>query len=133
MAKRKSKTKGQRHEAPNLEFAVDYTELWAIPANYGRRYARVSGDINPIHTYKLFAKAMGFKTSILHGWYSVGRLVKHAEELNGRPYQSIEVAFKSPVYLPSTQRLSLGQGQGTTPFMLHDEKTHQLVLSGSLR
>jgi acyl dehydratase len=132
MAKRKSKTKSQRHEAPNLEFAVAHTELWTIPANYGRRYARVSGDINPIHVSALFAKAMGFKTSILHGWYSVGRLVKRAEELNGRQYPCIEVAFKSPVFLPSTQRLSLGQGQGTTPFMLHDENTHQLVLSGSL-
>lgn len=133
MAKRKSVTKGPRHELPNLDFVVAHNEVWDIPANYGRRYARVSGDINPIHTIPLFAKMMGFRTSILHGWYSVGRLVKRAEELHGKRYQCIDVAFKSPVYLPSTQRLSLGEQQGgTIPYTLHDASTQQLVLSGSL-
>lgn len=133
LVKRKSKTKRQHTEPLNQDFAVAHTEEWQIPGSYGRQYARVSGDINPIHTVGLFAKMMGFKTSILHGWYSVSRLVKRAEELNGTIYRDIEVSFKAPVYLPSTQVLSLGTPtNGQVPFMLNDAKTGALALAGHL-
>ncbi len=134
LVKRKSKTKRQHTESLNLDFTVVHTEEWQIPGNYGRKYARVSGDINPIHTIPLFAKMMGFKTSILHGWYSVSRLVKRAEELNATTYQDVEVNFKAPVYLPSKQVLNLGGGKdGAVPFTLKDDKTGQLVLAGALK
>ncbi len=133
LVKRKSKTKRKPPEPLNLDFAVAHTEEWDIPSNYGRKYARVSGDINPIHTIPLFAKMMGFKTSILHGWYSASRAVKRAEELHATTYQHIEVTFKAPVYLPSKQILSLGAGNGgAVPFMLKDAKTDQLALAGEL-
>lgn len=133
LVKRKSKSKRQHIEPLNQDFAIAHTEEWHIPGNYGRKYAQVSGDINPIHTIPLFAKLMGFKTSILHGWYSASRLVKRAEELNSTVYRNVEVAFKAPVYLPSTQVLSLGEyNNGQVPFMLKDAKTGALALAGHL-
>lgn len=133
LAKRKSIKKGRRGEQLSHDFEIAYTEEWEIPANYGRRYAKVSGDINPIHTSCLFAKLMGFKTSILHGWYSVSRTVMRAEALQGMVIKEVEVAFKSPVYLPSTQQLCMGLAEdGSLPFMLKDHDNGQMALVGRL-
>ena len=41
---------------------------WELPAGAGRRYARVSGDYNPIHLWALTARPFGFRAPILHGY-----------------------------------------------------------------
>ena len=46
---------------------------WRVPHDAGRRYAGVSGDLNPIHLSGLTAKAFGFKRAIAHGmWVEAG-------------------------------------------------------------
>lgn len=48
-------------------------EAWDAPADIGRRYARVSGDPNPIHTNALMARLLGFPRPIAHGMWSLAR------------------------------------------------------------
>lgn len=78
------------------------TELsrWKAPADVGRRYARVSGDYNPIHLSALTARLFGFPTAIAHGlWstaYTLSVLAEHMPAAN----VEIDVAFKKPVRLP---------------------------------
>lgn len=73
--------------------------IWSLPADLGRRYARVSGDHNPIHLYPLTAKALGFPRQIAHGMWSMARCVGALENrLPGAV--RVEVAFKKPVVLP---------------------------------
>lgn len=74
---------------------------WNAPADIGRRYARVSGDYNPIHLSALSAKLFGFPQAIAHGlWNKARTLAALAEHL---PTANIEIAveFKKPVRLPS--------------------------------
>jgi acyl dehydratase len=74
---------------------------WRLPGDIGRRYAAVSGDRNPIHLYPLTAKAFGFKRQIAHGMWSAARCVAAIE--NRLPDAvTVDVAFKKPVFLPST-------------------------------
>lgn len=47
--------------------APDATQEWSLASDLGRRYARVSGDINPIHLHALSARAFGFRRAIAHG------------------------------------------------------------------
>ena len=54
---------------------------WRIPDDAGRRYAKVSGDVNPIHLSGLTAKAFGFKRAIAHGMWVKARVLGGA----GRP------------------------------------------------
>ncbi|WLI07382.1 MaoC/PaaZ C-terminal domain-containing protein [Pseudomonas sp. FP597] len=73
---------------------------WNAPADIGRRYARVSGDYNPIHLSALSAKLFGFPQAIAHGlWNKARTLAALAEHL---PAANIEIAveFKKPVRLP---------------------------------
>jgi acyl dehydratase len=77
------------------------TDSLEIAENTGWRYARVSGDFNPIHLTARTAKMFGFKQAVAHGMWSMGRcLGSAATELpNGRI--QVDTQFKLPVYLPS--------------------------------
>lgn len=72
----------------------------AIPENTGRRYAAVSGDRNPIHLHPLAAKAFGFRTTIVHGMWTLARCLAEVEaELPDSC--TIEAGFFKPVFLPA--------------------------------
>lgn len=77
--------------------------LWRLPADLGRRYAAVSGDVNPIHMNRLAAKAFGFPRTIVHGMWVQARALA---ALEGRLPSSYEarMSFRKPVLLPSTVR-----------------------------
>jgi acyl dehydratase len=74
---------------------------WKLGGDLGRRYAAVSGDHNPIHLYRLSAKAFGFPRQIAHGMWSKARCLA---ALDGRlpDAVSVDVAFKKPILLPGT-------------------------------
>lgn len=46
---------------------------WDLPGTLGRRYARVSGDWNPIHLSSLTARPFGYRRPIAHGMWTLGR------------------------------------------------------------
>ncbi len=76
-------------------------ETLDIGENTGWRYARVSGDFNPIHLTAKTASMFGFKQAVAHGMWSLGRcLGAAAPRLPSGPVQ-IDTQFKLPVYLPS--------------------------------
>lgn len=74
---------------------------WSVPADMGRRYAKITGDYNPIHVSKLLAKIFGFKRDLIHGMWSLARCLAHLPlaELEGAV--RLDVAFKGPVYMQS--------------------------------
>jgi len=74
---------------------------WTLPADLGRRYAAVSGDLNPIHLNPLAARAFGFPRTIAHGMWTHARVLA---ALEGRvaPRHTVAVSFRKPVLLPST-------------------------------
>lgn len=87
------------------------TATWRVPDDAGRRYAKVSGDVNPIHLSGLTAKAFGFKRAIAHGMWIKARVLG---TLAGRLPDEIDVdvSFRKPLFLPSTVTLSTGQVGG---------------------
>ncbi|MBI1683651.1 MaoC family dehydratase [Caulobacter hibisci] len=101
---------GHGAPAPKLdgETAEAPIETWKVPADIGRRYARVSGDANPIHTWALGARLFGFKRPIAHGMWAKARAV--AALTRGRAVEAIEVetAFRAPLLLPGEARLAGG-------------------------
>ena len=77
------------------------TQNLEIASNTGWRYARVSGDFNPIHLTARTAAMFGFKQAVAHGMWSMSRcLGAAATQLPTHPIQ-IDAQFKLPVYLPS--------------------------------
>ena len=93
-----------------------WTELvrWDLSGSAGRRYARVSGDYNPIHLWGLTARPFGFRAPILHGYCIAARtahtLIEHC--LGGDPgaLRRMRIAFRAPLPLPATVRLLVNDG-----------------------
>ena len=77
------------------------TAIWRVPRDTGRRYAAVSGDVNPIHLNPLAARLFGFRRAIAHGMWLKARCLA---ALEGRLPDNLTatVEFKSPLLLPST-------------------------------
>jgi acyl dehydratase len=74
--------------------------VWRVPAGVGARYARVSGDRNPIHTSRLAARAFGFRRRIAHGMWTAAHCLA---ALEGRlPDRfTADMRFQRPVSLPA--------------------------------
>jgi hypothetical protein len=79
---------------------------WEVGARCGRRYAKLSGDWNPIHLWGWSARLMGMRQPIIHGMHSLARACAELERLHGRRVAELEARFRAPVPLGSA--LSLG-------------------------
>lgn len=86
------------------------TEAWRVPADIGRRYARVSGDANPIHLHPLLARLFGFRSAIAHGMWTFARALAGLGRLPGR--LQAEAEFRAPILLPAQVRLRCEQTSG---------------------
>lgn len=125
-------TKKPKDNRPRPEPAVySIKERWNLAANLGRRYARVSGDSNPIHLFSVTAKLFGFKQHIAHGMWSKARSAATLVPL--LPSDKIELTtdFKLPVFLPSQVELHWNEFSNdeacSTEFELRNlkgDKTH---------
>lgn len=96
------RTPGQPTTTERLELPeADPTATWDLPADLGRRYAKASGDFNPIHLHSLTAKAFGFKSAIVHGMWTHARALAEIEDTLPTTYEA-KVQFTKPITLPST-------------------------------
>ncbi|HEY0487820.1 MAG TPA: MaoC/PaaZ C-terminal domain-containing protein [Mycobacteriales bacterium] len=89
--------------APDLEVSLPRTPtaVWRVPGDIGRRYAAVSGDVNPIHLHPLTARAFGFPRAIAHGMWCKAHALAALESRLPDAF-TVDVAFRKPVLLPST-------------------------------
>jgi acyl dehydratase len=75
-----------------------------LPANAGLQFALLTGDFNPIHWIRPYARMAGFKSTILHGYGSLAICMETLNQtvFSGDPnrLRTIEVRFTLPVLLP---------------------------------
>lgn len=131
---RKKGSSSGRRDRPVVEDTAVEIGRHAFCANAGADFAILTGDINPIHWLRPYAKMAGFPDRILHGFAS---LAVALEVLTARRWggdgsrlQSIDVRFTKPLVLPaevgvyvieeagSDPRISVASGVGTEPYMV---------------
>lgn len=76
-------------------------ESWSLYQNLGFEFAIASGDFNPIHLHPLTAKIFGFERHIIHGMWSVGRILALLEKRMPESFE-LTASFKTPIYLPAS-------------------------------
>ncbi|MFT6154859.1 MAG: acyl dehydratase [Bermanella sp.] len=78
---------------------------WHVPNNRGKKYAKISGDYNPIHMSPLAAKLFGFKRDIAHGFGVLAETIEYSSAIAqaGGMEKSlqVDVVFKAPIFLGS--------------------------------
>jgi hypothetical protein len=105
---------------------VDADAVWRLPANLGRQYSAVSGDLNPIHTSALGGKAFGFPRAIVQGMWTHAHVLAALEPRLPDAYR-MDVRFTKPILLPSSVRFGARrQGDHWTAVVRprSGEKTH---------
>lgn len=84
----------------------DELARWDLPAGAGRRYARVSGDYNPIHLWPWTARPFGFRAPILHGYATAARaahaLIQQRMRGDAAALRRMRIVFRAPLPLPAT-------------------------------
>jgi len=104
---------------------------WHLPADLGRRYAAVSGDVNPIHLHPWAARALGFPRTIAHGMWTHARVLA---ALEGRvpPRHRMAVTFRKPILLPSRVALRAAPTPDGHAFAVTDGIGDRQHLLGSI-
>jgi acyl dehydratase len=103
-----------------------------VPEDVGRRYAGVSGDRNPIHLHPLTARLFGFRRAIAHGMWLKARTVATLEGRLPDAY-TVEVAFKTPVFLPSSVAVATVRDGDGWLLDVRNARSGKPHLSGSIR
>lgn len=78
----------------------------ALQADLGRRYGRVSGDHNPVHTTALAARLFGLPRPFAQGLALRNLIVSELHRLDA-PLQRLQLTFAHPAYLGQQLRLLL--------------------------
>lgn len=131
----RAKQAGSKRKGPPPPVDGRLSEYRAIeaPANIGRRYGRISGDMNPIHLYPFTAKLLGFDRHIAHGMWSMARCCALLQDGLGRAPRELEVQFKQPLFLPAKAAMRYGkEGEGYA-FSLIGRDSGKTHLTGTLR
>lgn len=115
-------TRGERPGIPRSPAAAH----WRLAGDLGRRYAAVSGDVNPIHLHPLTAKMLGFPRMIAHGMWSYARVLAALGPLTSGPGTS-QVWFLKPIYLPSSVDVLIAKDAGHTTAALRSPRSHDTV------
>ncbi len=102
-----AKSKGEAKRKPKPRVPLDAREVafHKLRVDAGRDFAKLTGDINPIHWIPLAAKASGFRNVILHGFATMALAW---EAVVGAIYsgdvsaiQDFDVRFTRPLVLPA--------------------------------
>ena len=125
-------------EERDMTLPDDISELTPIQASGGliRRYARVSGDYNPIHLSQVTAKLFGFKRAIAHGMWTAARVISDLQACHQLSGQEIDIQFKRPLFLPGKAKAVVGQTSENRCFSVLSERTASeptVYMCGTLR
>jgi acyl dehydratase len=93
-----------KKEKPRVPEHAREISFGRISADAGLSFAKLTGDFNPIHWIRPYAKAAGFRSVILHGFATFARTV---EALNRGLFggdvfklRVLEARFTRPLVLP---------------------------------
>jgi acyl dehydratase len=98
-------------QLPELAEPVTESSLRIAP-DLGRRYAKVTGDYNPIHISNILAKVFGFPRAIIHGMWSAANGAARVQTPPKDAPSRYDVIFKGPVFIGSDTTLKVNSGEG---------------------
>ncbi|WP_414158984.1 MaoC family dehydratase [Pseudomonas sp. BNK-45] len=97
---------GEPGALPSMSgLGLNEVSRWQAQSDIGRRYARVSGDYNPIHLSAWSARLFGFPRAIAHGLWNKARALAALSDTLPAANIEVTVQFLKPLLLPGEVRL----------------------------
>lgn len=137
--------KGSEKQRPRVPAEARELAYWKIPADAGLAFAALTGDLNPLHWLRPYARAAGFKGTILHGFATMARAIEGLNRAyfagNPRRLASFDARFTKPLVLPARvglyvadHEVFVGEAPGGTAYLAGSFTTRPLtkpILIGS--
>ncbi len=114
------------------EMPLSHQADFSAPGNIGRRYGRVSGDLNPIHLSAISAELFGFRRAIAHGMWTKARALAALMPSAAVTRANVAVEFKLPLYLPGRASLWASRNAQGAWFEVRHAKSDKPHLRGHL-
>lgn len=126
--RREGERKARAGDEDAQRFAASRPASWSVASDTGRRYARASGDYNPIHLTPLTARPFGFPRAIVHGMWTLARCVAELGEAAHAERLALRCEFRRPLLLPSQVTFQTLRRDGAVDFRVsaQDGKPHLL-------
>ncbi len=90
----------------------------------GLEFAKLTGDVNPIHWLPPYARSAGYPNCILHGYATIARTIEvlNAQVFSGAPdaLASFEAKLTRPLVLPAQVGVFVGGPAGTQVWVAPD-------------
>lgn len=122
--------KAPRERQQEIEPEEIRRESWQVRSYYGRRYARISGDFNPIHLAGITSRWFGFKRPIAHGMWSLARCMAALDAQEPVAEATIDARFMLPVFMPSWVTFVTGKDDDRLRFRLLDANARRPHILG---
>lgn len=125
----KAKSQSNKRQPVLVPAAARELGRHRLRAEAGLEFAQLTGDFNPIHWSAFYARMVGFRTNILHGFGSLGLAVETlvSARLSGdwKALRRLDARFLAPLTLPhevgvfwDNEALSVGDAASGPAYMV---------------
>lgn len=94
-----------KRETVRVPEHAEELQRWRIGAQAGLDFAKLTGDFNPVHWVRPYARAFGFRSTILHGFATMARAIEGLQRtmFSGSVHalKVVDVKFTKPLVLPA--------------------------------
>jgi len=94
-----------KKESPRVPTTAREIAFWRLAPDAGLAFAMLTGDFNPVHWVRPYARAFGFKSTILHGFATMARayegLSRYLYAGSVDRLKAFDVKFTRPLVLPA--------------------------------
>lgn len=122
-------------QPPQMEAIPDAPEIarWFLPAGLGFAFARLSGDGNPIHYWKPYARLFGFRRDFAQPLLVLAETLSRLETKHPSDQYTINIAFKGPVYYEDIVILKSMENQQGERFDICSEGNPRPCICGNMK
>ena len=122
-------------ERPRVPQDAEELQRWRLRTDAGLDFAKLTGDFNPVHWIPPYARAFGFRNTILHGFSTMARAMEGLQRTlfagSVRAISVLDVRFTRPLVLPARvglyvkdRSLWVGDAPGGPAYMQGTFETH---------
>lgn len=126
-----------KKERPKVEPDLREIDRWRLGKKAGLEFAVLTGDFNPVHWLRPYARAAGFRSTILHGFATQARAIESMNR-NVRSgavnwWRELDVRFVRPLTLPARPRVFHGLTDGEGRFAVGEAPGGPAYLVGTYK
>ena len=95
----------KKRERARVPHHAEELQRWRLRADAGLDFAKLTGDFNPVHWVRPYARAFGFRNTILHGFSTMARAMEGLQRTlfagSVRAIRVLDLKFTKPLVLPA--------------------------------